>query len=108
MATILNKTIWHVKKIQYPFEPTIIGCKAELENGVIGHIDYHLHKDNSWIGYSFTSLKDKNEKIKELKAEGYDYDKITYYQIELYKLENPNATREEILKYWTDYITNLL
>ena len=95
-------------KIEYAFQPTIIGCKAELEKGIIGHIDYHLHKDNSWVGYSFKTLNERNTNIKELEKEGYDYDKVTYYQIELFRLENPNATRDERLKYSTDYFTNLL
>jgi hypothetical protein len=58
-------------KIEYPFEPTIVGCKAELERGVIGHIDYHLHKDNSWV-------------------------------------RKPKCNKNEVLKYCTDYFTNLL
>jgi hypothetical protein len=94
-------------KIEYPFIPTIIGCKAELEKGIIGHIDYHLHKDKSWVGYQFTSLNDKNDKIKKLEKEGYDYDKITYYQIELFRLENPNATIIDKNKHDSNYFKTL-
>ena len=95
-------------KIEYPFIPTISNCKENLAIGNIGHIDYHLHKDNSWVAYPFKTLNERNSNIKELEKEGYDYDKVTYYQIELFRLENPKATKDEVLKYCTDYFTNLL
>ena len=59
---------------------TLQNCIDYLKNGVIGIIEYHLHKDGSWIGYEFTSSEDKEVKLKELKQSGYVYDKITYFE----------------------------
>ena len=95
-------------KIEYPFIPTISNCKENIANGDIGLINYHLHKDNTWVGCSFKTLNERNANINVLEKEGGDYASIHYYQLELFRLENPNATRDEMLKYSTDYFTNLL
>jgi hypothetical protein len=97
-----------MKKVLYPWVATIANCKENLSLGIIGQIEYHLHKDNSWVGLEFTSKTDLQLKKRKLEQEGYSYDKITYFEPTLYKLENPNLSANETFKYLTDYLTNLL
>ena len=87
------------RKIKVEFAPTwtIDACKENINKGLMGIIEYHLHKDNSWIGYPFVSMEDQNEKLKELKELGYKYDKITYFKPLLDKMENPNRTPQQHL-----------
>jgi hypothetical protein len=42
----------------------------------IGIIEYRLHKDNSWTGQEYNTEEEKEEYLKELKANGYTIDKI--------------------------------
>lgn len=82
------------RKVKVEFAPTfsIECCKENLKEGLMGIIEYHLHKDNSWVGLPFVSIKDKMEQLDKLKKEGYKYDKITYFKPLLDKLENPDRT----------------
>jgi len=95
------------KKVLFTPKWTIKDCQDYLDKGIIGIINYHLHKDNTWIGYEFTSLEDEVTKLKELIKDGYSYDNVTYFKVSLYKLENPNLTTKEIFKYLIDYLVGL-
>ena len=84
-------------KVEWKVEWTIQNCIDNLNNGLMGIVEYHLHKDNSWIGYPFVTMEDKNKAIAELKNDGYDYDTITYFEPTLQKLQNPTRTAEQHL-----------
>ena len=89
-------------------KPTISTCKEELANGNIGQIEYHLFKDNTWTALPFTSLKDKHEKVKQLEHDGYDYDKVIYFEHEIYKLENPQLNHFDYITNLTNYLQSIM
>ena len=97
-----------MSKVSFRIIPTLNTCNENLKEGVIGWIEYHLHKDNSWIVNPFTSIKDMHSKIRELKNEGYDYDLITYFEVTKYRLENPHLSAKEHFQYLIDYLHNNL
>lgn len=63
-------------KIQWAVAPTINSCRDNLMLGNIGQVEYHLHKDNSWIAQPYKSEDEKQSIVAELKENGYRIDKV--------------------------------
>jgi len=82
-------------------------CINALQNGILGRVEWHLHKDGSWIGQEFKDLEEKEEILLKLKADGYVFDKITYYQLELFFLENPYLSLNDKIDAKLIYLSNL-
>jgi hypothetical protein len=85
---------------KYPFED--LDRKVWLlktnntEPKKIGIVEYHLLKDNSWIGEEFSSVEERNTITAKLEKFGYKY-KVTYYELIKFEIENPNLTAFDYL-----------
>lgn len=63
-------------KIQWAVATTINYCRDNLMLGYIGQVEYHLHKDNSWIAKLYKSEAEKQSIVVDLKKNGYRIDKV--------------------------------
>lgn len=77
--------------------------KKELANGTIGWIEYHLHKDKTWIAEPFQTLKECKEKLSKLEKNKYKGTPV-FFEAKLFKLDNPNLTAKEYLQNLIDVV----
>lgn len=90
------------------YAPTTITkseCIQSINAGFLGRVEYHLHKDNTWIAEEFKDADHKTEILLRLKADGYKFDKVTYYEVELHFIDNPILTVDEKIDYKLNYLT---
>ena len=80
---------------------------VELERGNLGQIEYHLHKDGSWIAEPFKSLEDQKKKIDKLVVDEYKIDRVVYFATQLHYLENPKLSVFERFEYLKNYVIEL-
>jgi hypothetical protein len=90
------------------YAPTTVSkseCTEALKQNILGRVEYHLHKDNTWIAEDFKDAESKNEILLRLKANEYKFDKVTYYEIELHFINNPMLSVEDKIDYKLKYLT---
>ena len=59
------------------FAPTTVSkteCTTALNQNIYGRVEYHLHKDNTWIAEDFKDLKTKTEILLRLKENCYEFE----------------------------------
>jgi hypothetical protein len=91
------------------YAPTTVSqteCLEALNDGIIGRVEWHL-SDNTWIAQDFKSFEEKEQILLKLKADKYVFDKVTYYHLELFFLENPFLTVEQKIDYKLQFLANL-
>lgn len=104
----LSKTLKTNTMNKVLYAPTTVSkteCTTALNQNIYGRVEYHLHKDNTWIAEEFKDLKTKTKILLRLKADSYKFDKVTYYEIELHFINNPHLTINEKIDYKLKYLT---